>query len=252
MKSSELLVSLIFGLLSLIAWWFPSIDLSIKLIISGIAGLSIIFILLKSKLSYFFRKNWHLVVSITLLISFLLIFNNAYPQLLFPGFLILLASISIALLLTFKYHQPTVFKTKELVQKFVMNSLWQLNHWKSNCARLENNKIIFSGTSAPQGIDGAHYDYLNKLEIGATYEISAYAKSANNTTGKFQLWCHDKAGQPNGISVATPYKTPSTKEEIVSLIFKAEFNDSIRIHLQYTPGEGQIEVSYVYIYKLFT
>ncbi|MBK6825869.1 MAG: hypothetical protein IPG86_02860 [Chitinophagaceae bacterium] len=250
MRTNESLISLIFGVLSLIAWWFPSIDLNIKLGISGIAVISIAFILFKNKLSYFFRKNWQLLISITLLISFFLIFKNAYPELLLPGILILLASISITLLLIFKYRQPVTYRTKELIQKFVMNSLWKLNHWESNCARLENNKIIFSGTSAPQGTDGAHHDYLNHLEIGSTYEISCYVKSANNTTGKFQLWCHDKISEPNGVSVATEFKTPSTKEQIVSLIFKAEFNESIRIHLQYTPGKGQIEVSYVFIYKL--
>lgn len=131
-----------------------------------------------------------------------------------------------------------------------MNSLWNLNHWGSNCARLENNKIIFSGTTAPQGTDGAHQDYINHLDIGSTYEILCHVRSTKGTTGKFQLWCHDKIVEPNGVNAATDYKTPSTKGEIVCIAFKAEFNKNVRIHLQYTPGQGQIEVSYVYIYRL--
>lgn len=250
MKNNETLLSLIFGALSLIAWLFPSIDLNIKVYISAIAIISILFILFKEKLSYFFRKNWQLIISITLFCTFFLLFWNAYRNLILPALIILLTSISITLLLIFKYRQPVVYKTKELIQKFAMNSLWQLNHWGSNCASLENNKMVFKGTFAPNGNDGSHKDFLNHLEIGSTYEIECSVKSAVNTTGKFQLWCHDKLSEISGVSVSTPYKTPSINGEIISLIFKSEYNENIRIHLQYTPGQGQIEVSYVKIYKL--
>jgi hypothetical protein len=60
----------------------------------------------------------------------------------------------------------------------------------------------------------------------------------------FQLWCHDKTGvKPDGVEVSTEFKTPSEHGEKISLIFKAGFNKNIRIHLQYKPGQGRIEIS---------
>lgn len=250
MKNNETLLSLILGSLGVIAWLFPNIDFAIKLYITGIAIVSILFIIFKDKLSYFFRKNWQLLISLALIGTFYLLFKNAYPELLLPSIIILLTCVSVTLLLIFKYRQPYIYKTKVLIRKVIMDSSWHLNHWGSNCARLEGNKIIFTGTLAPEGSDGCHIDLLNSLEIGATYEIACDIKSDNGTTAKFQLWCHDKVVDPNGVSVSTPFKTPSSKGEIVSLLFKAEFNESIRIHIQCSAGTGQIEVTEIRIYKL--
>ncbi|MFW5804318.1 MAG: hypothetical protein ACOCWG_03695 [bacterium] len=142
-------------------------------------------------------------------------------------------------------------RIKEKSEKIPINNLWRLNHWGSNCASIVGNKMIFEGTSAPKAKDGSHIDLNNILEIGMTYEISCFAKSNVNTTGMFQLWCHDKTGvKPDGSHSATPYKTPKTEGELIKLNFKAEYNKNIRIHLQYTPGQGQIEVSEIKISKL--
>lgn len=110
--------------------------------------------------------------------------------------------------------------------------------------------MTFTGTTAPKGTDGSHIDLLDLLEMGNIYEISCFAKSERNTTGKFQLWCHDNFGQINGVNESTPYKTPSAKGEKIDLKFKADFNQNIRIHLQYEPGLGSIIVSDINIYKL--
>lgn len=123
-------------------------------------------------------------------------------------------------------------------------------HWGGNFAAIENDKMIFQGTSPTGGADGSHIDLIEFLEIGNTYEVQCFAKSDSNTTGMFQLWCHDQIGQPNGVNQATVYKIPSTNGEIISLFFSARFNRNIRIHLQYTPGEGRIEVTNVKIFKL--
>ena len=70
-------------------------------------------------------------------------------------------------------------------------------------------------------------------------------------TGKFQLWCHDNIGiEPHGVSTAIPDTTPSIEGERCSLKFEAKFNSNLRIHLQYMPGEGQIEISDVRITEL--
>lgn len=139
-------------------------------------------------------------------------------------------------------------KIKEKSQQIPINSSWRLNHWGSNCASIINDKMIFKGTFAPKGTDGSHIDLNNLLEIGKTYEVSCLTKSLTNTNGMFQLWCHDKTGtKPDGASETTKFKTPSTEGERIKLNFKAVYNNNIRLHLQYKPGQGQIQVSDVKI-----
>jgi len=143
-------------------------------------------------------------------------------------------------------------KIKNKYAQIPINNLWKLNHWGSNCAKIVNNKMIFSGKSAPQGKDGSHIDLNNLLMIGKEYEVSCFAKSIQGTTGRFQLWCHDKTGtKPSGVSISTPYKTPSTEGEKIKLNFKATYNQNIRIHLQYEPGDGQIEVEDIQVNELY-
>jgi hypothetical protein len=137
---------------------------------------------------------------------------------------------------------------KEKSEIIPINTMWNLNHWGSKCATIISNKIVFIGTSAPSGKDGAHFNLTDSLEIGKTYEISCFAKSDENTTGMFQLWCHDNTGvNPFGFDIATDFKTPSISGEKISLYFIAKFNKSVRIHLQYIPGKGRIIVGDVKI-----
>ena len=140
---------------------------------------------------------------------------------------------------------------KEKSENIPINNLWKLNHWGSNCASIVGEKMIFIGNSVPNKADGSHIDLNNFLEIGKTYEISCFAKSEINTTGMFQLWCHDKTGvKPDGAEISTPYQIPSINGEKIRLNFRAEFNKNIRIHLQYKPGQGKIEISDIKISKL--
>ena len=142
-------------------------------------------------------------------------------------------------------------RIREKSEKIPINNLWRLNHWGSNCATIVDDKMVFTGTTAPQGTDGSHIDLNNILEIGKTYEISCYAKSDPETTGMFQLWCHDQTGvKPDGVNVSTPFRTPAPGGEKFRLTFKADYNKNIRIHLQYTPGQGRIEVSDIRISEL--
>ncbi len=105
--------------------------------------------------------------------------------------------------------------------------------------------MIFKGTVAPKGTDGSNININEQLKIGKQYEVSCFVKSSVGTTGMFQLWCHDQT--ESGNSVATKYKVPSQDGELIELIFQPKFNQNIRIHFQYTPGEGQIEISDVKI-----
>jgi len=141
-------------------------------------------------------------------------------------------------------------RIKEKSEKIPINNLWRLNHWGSNCATIVGEKMIFVGISAPKEADGSHIDLNNILEVGQTYEISCFAKSDINTNGMFQLWCHDKTGvKPDGATSMTPYKIPTIEGEIIKLNFKAEYNKNIRIHLQYKPGHGRIEIGDIKISK---
>jgi len=247
----EYYLHIIFGLFAMVVWFVPEHpDIKIKLLISGIIVISIVLILFKEKL-YIFRKYWQEMISFTLLTSVLLFFNNTFPDLLIPAIVILPTSVAIALLLGLKYKQGFVYKKKVLLKKIAIDNSWILNHWLSNCARLVGDKMVFIGTSAPKMTDGSHITLSNLLEVGKTYEISCFAKSVGDTDGMFQLWCHDNTGaQPQGTNEQTAYKTPSTKGERVGLNFKANYNPNIRIHLQYSPGKGQIEVSDVIINEL--
>jgi hypothetical protein len=141
-------------------------------------------------------------------------------------------------------------RIKEKSESVAINNSWRLNHWGSECARIIDDKMVFSGTFAPRINDGSNINLNNFLDIGKTYKISCYAKSTAGTSASFQLWCHDQKVKSPKTDVSTSYKTPSVEGEIIELRFKAEFNKHIRIHLQYKPGKGQIEISNVKISEL--
>lgn len=139
-------------------------------------------------------------------------------------------------------------RIKEKSEIIPINNLWNLNHWGGSCARIVGEKMIFSDGVAPNGEDGCHIDLNNLLEIGKTYEISCFARSISNVNGAFRLWCHDNTGVlPIGTDVTTDFKSPSNDGEIFKVEFKADYNKNLRIHLQYKPGQGQIEVSEIRI-----
>jgi len=143
--------------------------------------------------------------------------------------------------------EKTTFNTIDVP----INNLWVLNHWGSDVASIENGKMIFKGLSARLKTDGCHINLIGILKIGSFYKVSCFVKALPNTTGEFQLWCHDKLGKdPQGIEAAIPYATPSVAGEKCSLRFEAKNNTNLRIHLQYLPGAGQIEVSDVKITEL--
>lgn len=139
-------------------------------------------------------------------------------------------------------------KIKEKSSKILINKLWRLNHWGSRCAKIVGDRIVFTGTSAPEGEDGSHIDLNNFLEIGKSYKVTCWAKSSSGTDGVFRLWCHDQTGAiPTGSVAATLFRTPAQEGEEIGLTFTAEYNKNIRIHLQYKPGIGEIEISDVKI-----
>jgi len=135
--------------------------------------------------------------------------------------------------------------------KIPINNLWDLNHWGSDVASIKNGKMIFMGTKTRLETDGSNISLKDILQIGRFYKVSCFVKSNPNTTGEFQLWCHDNIGiDPHGFAKAILYTTPSVEGERCSLKFEAKFNGNIRVHLQYKPGQGKIEASDVTIIPL--
>jgi len=251
MKNKETVLAIIFGLITILSWVFPTADIKLKIAVTSIAVVAIGLIYFNDKLSYFFKQYWQEIVSVLLLAIFFLLFNNAYHDQLLPAFILLMTSISITLLISFKYKQGPIFKKRQLIRQIKFSDGWNINHWGSSCASIKDDQMIFTGLSAPQGTDGSHLDLWNILEIGNTYEIVCNAKSSTGTTGLFQLWCHDNTGEKiHGSNFATPYTTPTRGGDIVKLFFRAEYNTNIRIHLQYTPGQGEITVTDVRVYKM--
>ena len=251
MKKYELLLTIIFGVFTLLSWFFPSIQLVFKLLITGIIISMIGLIIFREKLSYFFRKFWLEITTLGFLIISSLIIWQAFSQFFIPFLIIFLTCISITILFNLKYNQKQVFKSRSLIRVIKIDNAWAINHWGGTCASIESNKMIFKGKSAPLGNEGSHTDFKNYLEYGTSYAIRCYAKSTPETTGYFQLWCHDNIGAPiHGVEIATEFRKPSIRGEYFELIFKPLFNNDLRIHLQYSPGDGSIIVSEVEIYKL--
>jgi hypothetical protein len=251
MKKYEWFLTLIFGTVSILSWLFPNIKIEFKVSITGIIIGLIGLLFFKDKLSYFFRKFWLEIITITLLIISSLIIWQAFPDFFLPLIIILLICISITIMVNLKYNQKQVFRSRTLVQAVRINNAWVLNHWGGKCAVIESNKMIFKGKIAPIGNDGSHIDFKDFLEYGTSYAIRCFVISSPDCTAYFQLWCHDNIGASvHGVEIATEFKRPSIKGEFFELVFKPLFNHDLRIHLQYSPGEGSIEVSDVEIYKL--
>jgi len=136
-------------------------------------------------------------------------------------------------------------KEKSLTQISIpINHLWHLNHWGNSFASIKDDKMMFTGLGKARE-DGSNIDINEVLEIGKQYEVSCFAKSSEGTTGRFRLWCHDQT--ESGNSVSTQFSTPSRNGDNIGLVFQAKFSKNIRIHLQYKPGEGEIEVGHVKI-----
>ena len=250
---TDTFLHLIFGFFALILMWLEStLSMQNKIIITVLIVIAVLIALFKEKL-YILRKYWQYLTSTIIMTITIIVFYYLFQQLLFPSLLVIISSILISILLGLKFFRSPTFKSRILVTDVQINNAWRLNHWGGNVAQIIKDKMIFTGTTAPKGQDGSHIDLGGQLEIGKAYEISCFAKSFKNTNGKFQLWCHDQINnEPTGEHEASPYKTPSTKGETISLKFKASYNQNIRIHLQYSPGVGQIDVSKVQIYELTT
>lgn len=148
-------------------------------------------------------------------------------------------------------REKIVVNQKRFVLGIPFTTTWKLNHWGSSYASIINGKMIFTSDGKQDKVDGSHIDIKGTLEIGKCYEVCCLARSLPESEGLFQLWLHDNAGsQSYGVDVKTDFIKPTQEGEEIKLLFEPRFNKDVRIHLQYTPGKGQVEIESVNIIEL--
>lgn len=141
-------------------------------------------------------------------------------------------------------------RIKEQTEVIPISDAWNLNHWGNNYAKIEDGKLVFTSSKGQSIEDGCNIDLIDTLTKGKHYTIKCHAKSSPDNTGKIRLWCHDKSGQPNGVSRATTFIDPTSEGDTLIINFPAENNHNIRIHIQYLPGEGKITVNEIRIKEI--
>jgi hypothetical protein len=153
------------------------------------------------------------------------------------------------------------FKTIQYITKkqiyhddFKSPGKWKLNHWKNNISRIENQKLVLEGIidRMKRQEDGCHIDLVNTVQIGNKYEIEVRAMSIPGTDAKMAIWVHDKIDKklPLGSKTFTDFITPSKEGDVIKAIYRADYNTNMRLHLQYKPGHGRIEVEEINIYEI--
>ena len=100
---------------------------------------------------------------------------------------------------------------------------------------------------------GAYIDLRNGIYDGLTYEVSCQVKSEPNTTMGFQLWVHDTIGGNPVVSIREPstFCLPSSQNyQTITLRYKANSTNAIRIHLSNKGGDGRILVDKLTVTKV--
>jgi hypothetical protein len=115
---------------------------------------------------------------------------------------------------------------------------------------MRGNDELFKQIPHFQNQGGAYIDLLDKLTYGQTIEITAKVRSKPNTTAQIQLWCNDL--HPNPKNRYSEVITPTEEWQEVSLIYTSTQSPHLRLHLLYSPGDGEIQVDQVSIEVLFT
>ncbi len=115
---------------------------------------------------------------------------------------------------------------------------------------LSGNEKIFTDIPHFNNQGGAFIDLRDIFSYGSSAEITARVRSISGTTAKIQLWCHDLS--PNPKSRNTIAFTPDQSWQEISMIYTSTNSPHLRIHLLYTPGEGEIQVDRVMVDGLYT
>lgn len=144
---------------------------------------------------------------------------------------------------------------------FINNQGWSLNYWgttnPSKTNRIEHSTMIFEAKEeellSQKKEFGAYIDLRNGIYDGLTYEVSCQVKSEPNTTMGFQLWVHDTIGGNPVVSIREPstFCLPSSQNyQTITLRYKANSTNAIRIHLSNKGGDGRILVDKLTVTKV--
>jgi len=238
-------LTLIFGLITALGWYLPDIELKSKFLITGILVLAFVIIIFKK---YIF-KFWKYIVTLILVFISLYTIYKLNTDIFYPSLIIILSNIGIIIIFSFRNENINIIKmdgSKIFYDKKFSN--WKINHWGTSYCKVKEDGIHFSGKGEKEE-DGAHIDLMDSLKIGKEYKVECYAKSIVRTTGSIQIWCHDKIDKSisNGESSKSDKVTPSKNGQVISMTFTAKYNNNLRCHLQYFPGDGDITVEWLKI-----
>lgn len=115
---------------------------------------------------------------------------------------------------------------------------------------LSGDDELFSKVYHWKDQGGAYKDFLKFLDYGLSVRVSARVRSTKGTTAKIQLWCHDI--NPNQKNRMTNAITPSESWEDISMVYTSTQSPDLRVHLLYSPGEGEIHIDRVVVEVLYT
>lgn len=136
------------------------------------------------------------------------------------------------------------------------NKGWGLNYWGSNdpdkTCRFEKSAMVFRGEESDlkslQKENGACIDLTEGIYQGSRYEISCRVKADKATNLGFKLWAHDAHGRAE---IKSPtFIIPSDEYEEVKIGFIATRSKTLRVHLHYKAGKGEIYVDRVKVVKV--
>ncbi|MCE7915935.1 MAG: hypothetical protein DYH15_15050 [Nitrosomonas sp. PRO4] len=115
---------------------------------------------------------------------------------------------------------------------------------------LRGDQKVFSEFPHYQNQGGAFKDLQNIFTYGQTVKITARVRALPGTKARIQLWCNDL--HPNPKNRFSQPITPREQWEEISILYTSTNSPNLRIHLLYTPGDGEIYVDQVKVEGLFT
>ena len=115
---------------------------------------------------------------------------------------------------------------------------------------LSGDELRFREVPHFNGLGGAYRDLPGAMPYGQTVRVTATIRAVPGTTASVAIWCHDIA--PNPKNRYSRRVTPGQAWEEISMLYTATDSTSLRVHLLYSPGLGEIQVDKVLIEGLYT
>jgi hypothetical protein len=158
----------------------------------------------------------------------------------------------------------SLFIKRDLIfnDDFANDKGWHRRYWEEDNPNaginiIENGKMIFKARlddlQNKEKRYGAYYDFTG-LIAGDSYEVTCLVRSQPNTTMKFQIWLHNNIyGRTSTWSHRQPTSpvTPGVKRQRIIAKFNVTETRSLRIHLECSPGDGEIYVENIKLERIY-